>query len=304
MSAAKNIIVFQAYGNQSILNECVFSLLTFTRIGQSFSDLQVWIYTDNEAYFESFTVCPVPIHYRTIDASQIKEWRGATDFVHRVKIQILKDLAAIQPQANILYLDTDTEFLQPIDTVMQRIAKGQLFMHIDEGVIREEGNPILKKLNKFLADNRSIPVDDGTINVSDDAVMWNAGVLGFRAADAAMLNDVLGVTDVLHKKYQKHIIEQFAFSLIFQNKQQVKAAYPYIMHYWNLKEFRVILDSFFTYFKGCSWTELETYSRLLQVQVYIQQKANFYQTRSISKKIAKETWQPKIPDWDDLLKQL
>lgn len=304
MSAAKNIIVFQAYGNQSILNECVFSLLTLTRIGQSFSDLQVWIYTDNEAYFKSFTACPVPIYYRTIDAAQIKEWRGATDFVHRVKIQILKDLAAAQPQANILYLDTDTEFLQPVDTVMQRIAEGQLFMHVDEGVIREEGNPILKKLNKFLADNRSIPVDDGTITVSDDVVMWNAGVLGFRAADAAMLNDVLSVTDVLHKKYQKHIIEQFAFSLIFQNKQQIKAAYPCIMHYWNLKEFRVILDSFFTHFKACSWAELETYSRLLQVQVYIQQKANFYQTRSISKKIAKETWQPKIPDWDDLLKQL
>lgn len=304
MVAAKNIIVFQAYGNKSILNECVFSLLTLTRIGQSFDDLQVWIYTDNEAYFKSFSACPVPIHYRAIDAAQIKEWRGATDFVHRVKIQILRDLAAAQQQANILYLDTDTEFIQPVDAMMQRIAEGQLFMHIDEGVIRNEGNPILKKLNNFLASNLTIPVKDKTITVGDNAVMWNAGVLGFRAADAAMLHDVLGVTDVFHKKYQKHIIEQFAFSLIFQNKQQVKAAYPYIMHYWNLKEFRVILDSFFAHFKRCSWTELETYSRLLQVQVYIQQKANFYQTRSISKKIAKAIWQPQVPDWNELLKQL
>ena len=99
-------------------------------------------------------------------------------------------------------------------------------------------------------------------------------------------------------------MEQFAFSVYFQQAGNVKAAAPYITHYWNLKEVRPLLASFFEHFKNRSWTELVCYSQLIQMPVLMQEKGNFYSNRSIKKALQKVHWLPVQPDWNELSKQL
>jgi hypothetical protein len=52
----KSYIVFQAYGHEYILRECLFALLTFSRVHQQQmpADLEIWIYTDREDWFGQY----------------------------------------------------------------------------------------------------------------------------------------------------------------------------------------------------------------------------------------------------------
>ncbi len=84
----------------------------------------------------------------------------------------------------------------------------------------------------------------------------------------------------------------------------VKAAAPYIFHYWNLKEARTVLVSFFTHFKGCTWDELTRYSSLVQIHALMQDKVNFYRNRGVLGTLQGKKWLPEKQDWEELVKQL
>jgi hypothetical protein len=134
--------------------------------------------------------------------------------------------------------------------------------------------------------------------------MWNAGVLGFSTDHAYLLEDVLAFTDFVYPRFPKHVVEQFAFSLYFQNTSQIHTAHTHIYHYWNLKELRPILLSFFRFFHTNDWDSLVQYSQLIQLPEYLQQKANFYSNRSVIDKLVKKKWLPNIPEWELLVQQL
>jgi hypothetical protein len=305
MPQQPSYIVMQCYGNESIFHECAHALLT---LSAWYRDKEVpvaaiCIYTDNEAWFREFKGNNLPLQFRKIDNALIRQWKGSIDFVHRVKIEVLKDFVS-NHEGNILYLDTDVVFTQPIEQLLSRIDEGDLFMHVMEGKVHDAGNLILKKLSAFLNGHRDLHINGRSVSVAQDVTMWNAGVLGFNTKYAYLLDDILAFTDIVHQKFSKHIVEQFAFSLFFQHTAQIHTAAPYILHYWNLKEARLILASFFQYFKGKDWNELVRYAALIQIHVPMQEKVSFLENRSIWGKIQKIKWQPVIPDWAELLKQL
>lgn len=298
-------IVFQAYGNQGILMECAFALLTLSKQEDPnfLAQLDIWIYTDNPSFFTAFNNCPLKLHFRTISPDLLVKWHGKIDFVHRIKIEILKEFTATH-QGNILYLDTDTYIYQPLKTIFHNINQGQLYMHIMEGLIHDSNHVMLKKLSKFLAKNQPLNLPSNKFEIPKDVAMWNAGVLGFHTDYAYLLDDILTFTDELYTKFHKHIVEQFAFSYFFQTTQNLKTAHTHIYHYWNLKEIRSILASFFQYFKTYDWEDLAQVSTLIQLAEPMQQKVNFLQNRTSFEKARKLAWQPEEPKWDLLLKQI
>jgi lipopolysaccharide biosynthesis glycosyltransferase len=302
MKRQTNYIVYLCYGNESTLHECVYSLLSLSRLYApgELTNTEIWIYTDNPGYFEAFKNCPLPLHYRTIDTATIKLWRGKIDFTHRVKIELLKDLTK-DKTGNILYVDSDTVFTHHIDIVFAQIQAGKLYMHVHEGIVSDNGNPILTKLNGHLQKSVTQKVNGKPVH---DLAMWNAGVLGFNTKYKALLDSVLAFTDSQYAQFPKHVVEQFAFSVYFQQAGLVKAAAPYIIHYWNLKEMRGALASFFSHFKDKSWEELTHYSQLIQMHTLMQEKGNFYSNRSIVHALQKKRWLPVKPDWDEMMKQL
>jgi hypothetical protein len=53
------------------------------------------------------------------------------------------------------------------------------------------------------------------------------------------------LTDTIYPLFPKHIAEQFSFSYCLQKAGAVKESDQQVAHYWNLKEFRKILNVFF-----------------------------------------------------------
>ncbi len=303
MTSPHTHIVFQAYGSIAIKQELLFALLTLSRVypGMALSHATIHIYTDDPHLFDMAAEA-LPVKYHIITEDLLRQWKGKINFVHRVKIELLKNLTDTE-NGNILYLDSDILFLKPVDELFAGIDAGKLYMHICEGVVKNESNAIFAKLNKHLATN-TIDINGLTVSIPGDIAMWNAGVLGFKHG-AFPLDDVLCFTDVVYPKFPKHIVEQFAFSLYMaKHTRHISTASHYILHYWNLKELRPVLQSFFSHFYGATWDEMVQYSRLIDIPAYLQQKANFYENRSLLDKIKKKRWTPDIPDWRLAVQQL
>lgn len=234
-------LVYQAYGHTDILHECLYSLYSFAATG---SDAQVVIYTDQQVYMEAHLPANISVVFRPVDTARIRAWRGGHDFVHRFKVMMLRDFCStLNREDEILYVDTDVTFTAPVREIFEDIHTGSLYMHTCEGNIRKPGhkNLVFKKLAAYMSSGAP-----GAARIPSGQDMWNAGVLGFRAADAALLDEVLAFTDAVYPEYPKHIVEQLAFSVVFSHqKRALRASDQQIFHYWNFKEFRAVLRAFF-----------------------------------------------------------
>lgn len=241
-------LLYQAYGNMAIIQEALYSILSFYRLHPNTEDVQVIVYTDTVDPFNEL-FAGKGLQCIAVSAEQIKEWKGEINFVHRLKIKVLQDFFR-RYKGDVIYLDSDTCFTQPIDVLWQSIAGGKLLMHTREGKVSDRINPVFKKLADFLSSNVILLKDGGRISIPSSTDMWNAGVLGLTASHQALLDKVLLLTDSMYPVYPKHIVEQFAFSYYFQQEAEVLPAESCIYHYWNFKEFRSVLADFFEHYKG------------------------------------------------------
>ncbi|TPG72372.1 hypothetical protein [Hymenobacter nivis] len=234
-----DFLLYQAYGNPDILNEALFSILSYLRqpVGA-----QVVVYTDNPAHFQRILGDEKAVEYVPIAPTQWQAWRGEIDFVHRVKIEVLQHAAA-RYAGNLLYVDTDTVFLQPLAEVFGALGRGERFMHVGEGRLRD-GNSLNRKINHALQQDAGRTALAGG-PISPDTQMYNAGALGLRSTDAPLLAQVLTLTEQLHRLYPKHVMEQLAFSVVLARAGVVHAAAPWVYHYWDLKEIRPALAELF-----------------------------------------------------------
>lgn len=291
----------QCYGSPPIFHECTYALLSLSRLysASELAHTEIWLYTDNPGWFRSLKKCTLPLHYREIDAATIKQWRGRIDFVHRVKVEALKDFVKGRT-GNIIYLDTDVVITHRLDKVWRQIEAGALYMHVMEGYVHDAGNAVMAKLNKYLTANDKT-IDGKPLN---SFAMWNAGVLGFNTRHSELLDEVLAFTDNEYPHFAKHIIEQFAFSVSLGRQEAIKAAAPCIMHYWNLKEARKALADFFDHFSNESWGTLAAYAPLIQMHVLMQEKVNFLHNRSIVDKLRGKKWHPAPQNWERLINQV
>lgn len=236
------IVVYQAYGQPLILKQTLMSLVSLLyQLRQAHtSDLEqikFVIYTDDKNYFQDFFGNHSAIFYEPMTTEILRQWRGKIDFVHRVKIEVLRD-ARTKYSGDLFYMDGDTYFIAPPLDLWTQIKPDTSLMHEREGRVSENYNPVAKKIHKFLQTEKSIPA------ATD---MWNAGVLGIAQENLHWLDEVLALTDDLHAKFQKHVIEQLAFSYVLQNRGNIAAADLVIAHYWRNKDaFNTYIENFLT----------------------------------------------------------
>ena len=174
-----NYIIYQAYGSKDIINEAIYSLLSFYKSsGDTLNDeIKIVIYTDDISAIDHF-FSEKRLIYRPLDQELIRAWRGNIDFVHRVKIKILQDFFTNYQDANVLYVDSDTVFNNDPEQLFKSISEGEFVMHVMEGILKERSNPILKKLFKYLYFNDICLSSGEKIRVPLTSQMWNAGVIG------------------------------------------------------------------------------------------------------------------------------
>ncbi len=300
-----NYLLFLAYGRPAYLHECTLALLSLCRVmnAAGLAALEVCIYTDKPEWFAAFPDCPLSLQIRTLLPEQAQEWRGAADYLHRVKSAVINDFAG-SVSGNIIFMDTDVWVMQSLAHLYSEVASGKRFMHVCEGIIRNGTNPILKKTAQFLAHHPVIEVAGHSLSFKPDLELWNSGVLGFRTADKQLLEEILKFSDAVHPLYKKHITEQLAVSYYFGREGRIHNTTAYVLHYWSLSEAKPMLASFFSFFKGASWSDLVHYSQLIPLPVLIQEKTSFYINRSLAGKIKKAQWEPQIPDWQRAIQQL
>jgi hypothetical protein len=298
-------LVIQAYGDEGIMNECAYALLTLTErhSREQLANMEIWIYTDDPGYFRSFRECWLNLNFRTVDNALISQWKGEINFVHRVKIEVLRDFVKMK-QGQVLYMDTDVYFRHSIAEIFQHISLGELYMHTMEGFIHPSENKVFQKLTKYLRTHYPLTVDGEYVYLTDHTAMWNAGVIGFNQRYNYLLEKILAFTDKVYKEFPKHVVEQFAFSVYFQQTGPILPAEKAISHYWNLKELRPVLKSFFKYFRGRTWDELVYFTRIIPVKELLQEKHDFYKHRSALERILRKHWEPAIPNWELLSKKL
>ncbi|HMG83986.1 MAG TPA: hypothetical protein VK559_13180 [Ferruginibacter sp.] len=270
----QNYILYVAYGSINNINECKYSLLKYIdKYAAELSNTSIIIYTDQPDLFDLFISFSSNITIKEVSLAQIKEWRGENDFVFRTKIKIIQDFFSTHT-GNLLYCDTDTYALTSLQPIFSSIAQGNFYMHLYEGILGDQSNAYFKKWDKFLS-KHAIEYNGKKLQYSNQLQMWNAGVLGLNSGNTELLTDVLSLSDTIYKKFPKHIAEQFAFGYCMQKKGTINSSAGSILHYWDLKEFRIVLAQFFDRYKGLPIEELIKKSSLLDIVSMQQEKDSF-----------------------------
>lgn len=243
---SRKYIVYQAYGSEDILNEALYSMLSFYKVhGLDYREITIVVYTDKPSHFES-VLGKEKVLCKPLDVSLVKQWRGSIDFVHRVKIETLLHFTSTLQDDQVLYLDSDIIFVSPVQELFEKINQGLFVMHEFEGKLNASKFPLILKMGKFIKKHQQQLHAKG-FDVPVDTSVWNAGVIGFDSSKKYILNKVLCFTDGFYTLYPKHIAEQFGFSLYLSKEGKVFDSSKFLFHYWSFKEFRTILHDFFQY---------------------------------------------------------
>lgn len=241
-----NAVLYQAYGGVDFVNECKYSLLKYLQVYNLNppASTGIYIYTDQAHLFSDFLPFFPKLELIPLTKETIQKWRSPRNFVHRFKIEMMIDFLS-RFEGNLLYCDTDTYIVAELEKTFSDITGETFYMHEYEGTIDRDKFPSFHKWEKFLS-STSIEFNGKQMQFNKSLQMFNAGVVGLSSDKKDILKDVLALTDGVYQKFPKHIAEQFAFSYCLQKQGVIKPADQTISHYWNLKEFRELLASFFS----------------------------------------------------------
>ena len=241
-----NYITYLAHGNSGYINECRFSLLKLLQVYnlRPPANLGVIIYTDQPKSFEDFIPFFKDFKLETLNADILNKWIAGTGYVHRAKTKMIQD-ALLKNPGNLIFFDTDTYITESIDDIWSDISSGTVYMHMKEGVIDRQVSNAFHKWDRFL-EKATIRYGEKKFEYKKTFEIWNSGVLGLSTIHTPVLDDVLLLIDSIQQQFPKHIIEQVSVSYCFAQSYPIKAAKHKVAHYWNLKEFRQLLEAFFS----------------------------------------------------------
>lgn len=229
-------IVLQVYGPPVIYHRVSFLLTSlFHHMGAGWVQYPIYLYTDNPDYFTARFGQQPHLHFVPITVQDIARWKGPRNFVHRMKIEVLRDCAR-RSEGHLFYLDTDIYALQDLRPLLQQIDAGHSLMDKEEYVIGQALLPLPRKVKRFVKGKTFAYGQGKTAQISWQHSMWNAGILGIARENLGLVDEALALTDVLYDAYQKPVMEQLAFSYLLQTRTQVIAAQPWLMHWWSIKD--------------------------------------------------------------------
>ncbi|HTF81764.1 MAG TPA: hypothetical protein VL947_08565 [Cytophagales bacterium] len=240
-----NHLVYLTYGKKEIIFECLYSILSLFKVDKNVDEtLKITVYTDHP---ELFSIFPAgKIRLVSIDAEDLKKYKGPYDFVFRPKIEALI-AASHELEGKILYCDSDIYFLKSPQVLFEKITHDSYLMcNYEEEVGENPKSNVSKRYIGFLKKEHNF-LQQNDIHIHPHTPMWNAGVLGLYAQDRKKLEEVLFVTDTICSKFYSHITEQLAFSYCFAKNHHIHVCEDVVFHYWNFKEFREVLVAFFEY---------------------------------------------------------
>ncbi len=229
-------LVMQSFGRENEYKRAILAIYSFYAHYGWPSAARVILFTDKEAYFKPYLE-PFPIDYIFLSEEKIRSMRGEIDFLHRMKIALIDEAMQLSDD-NILYVDSDTFFIADPRSMETRITPGTAFMHLKEydfESLKDKALPAGKTFRAFyqlLRSNQFDLADKKRITIPTTAISWNAGVMAFHRSHHALLKDVYLLTDQFYPLTNNHASEQYAFSIVLQQRLNVLACDDVVYHYW------------------------------------------------------------------------
>lgn len=223
-----NHLLFYAYNKQQVA-ECRYFLLKYLSVYnlKPPAHTAVIIYTDQPVAFEGFT--------SFFARFQMPDVLSDASLESLTKAAVLQQ-AFLQNSGNILYCDTATYPLQPLEHLFADIEKGTLYLHAPQRQKESELNAALRKL----AGRHSKTEPAVTTPAQSRINVWHAAVVGINDRNKELLPKLAQETSG-----QANPAIDYAFTKSFGEGGKVKSAAKYIFDYGNLKEFSQLLETFF-----------------------------------------------------------
>lgn len=244
---SKNI-VYLVHGGNKFYDQARLSILTLLDplFKQGREDYQIVVYCDKPHLLPQHEF----VRSRPVTPEQLQRWRGPLDFVHRIKLEMLRD-AASRFQDPFIFVDCDTRWLRLPDAEFEALsapaAAGQkpaFFMHMNDGEISATFYP-----HYFRHLNRHAAMQLAPWHIKPGPwQMWNSGVIGVAPSIAGtFFDDALAISDLLHLYLRPRIFtEQCAFALLAATRFDVRPFDHCLHHYWDYSfEAPTYLDSIF-----------------------------------------------------------
>ncbi|ANE52449.1 hypothetical protein [Flavisolibacter tropicus] len=263
-------LVVQSFGRESEYKRAILTILSFyAYTSESIENTQVLLFSDKPDYFSTY-LAGLPVKHVILTPEKIKNMRGNIDFLHRMKIALIDESFQFT-DGNLLYADSDTFFINDPTPFVQQVNEDKSFMHLHEyefESLRNMALPAGKTFRAFLEliESQSIFLADGNqVTITAKHSSWNAGVMIFHRSHVKFIPDVYTITDQFYPLTHNHASEQYAFSIVLQEKTNLKPCDSMIYHYWHRIK-KSIVDEFLDIRLSVEWAELSFSSKLEQVK--------------------------------------
>jgi hypothetical protein len=198
----------------------------------------VAVVTDNPNEFRDLA-----INVHEVTSAQIRRFRGPMNFVHRVKVEGMIHYHRQDP-GPFVYVDSDTFWLKDPMELGVQLEKGCSLMERQEGVVSPR---YFARLDRFLTQRAKSLEESGYGFTQRRRDMHIAGLVGLpgNGQRGELLDSVLRFTDYLTVRFpqQTEWVEQYAFSSILAEKQNLEAVEGFINHYWGCNcELQILLS--------------------------------------------------------------
>jgi hypothetical protein len=257
-ASMKYSLVLQSFGRESEYKRALFCLLSH----ESHANRQkldcIILFTDNPQYFQQYLL-DAPVKYVLLTSEKIKAMRGSIDFLHRMKIAMIEEAFQLT-DADLLYVDSDTFFTDNPERILNQLSPGRAFMHVLEykfdslkDMPLPAGKPFRAFYNLITSRKFEIP-STGSFEVRPNMASWNAGIMAFHQTHKKFLPDIYALTNKFYPETKNHASEQYAFSIILQNKVELHPCNSVVYHYW-YKIKKELMDGWLEAYMDTDWLQ-------------------------------------------------
>jgi hypothetical protein len=220
-----NNLVYLSYGQGPHIDELVFSVLSALHmIGPDRTNYRIIVYTDNPRILGD-----LPVHMELLGEKDLGEWAGPFGMNDRRKFFIARN--ALQKfGGRLVFCDADTYFLEHPRKLFRRIRPGHTLLHIKEGHLNYCHAGELANFLERPHDLRTVTGQPWRL--TQNALMFNSGVIGMDEADISLLDEVIYLADQIYPYVKMRSVEQFAFGVCFAQYTRLRESYDIIYHYW------------------------------------------------------------------------
>jgi hypothetical protein len=244
-------VVYLSHGGPKYYDQTRFSVLSLLDIliREDRSDVRIVIFTDRPS--ES------PVHESVssvyVAPEDLVRFRGPLDYVHRVKLEVLRRAEA-EIGLPFIYVDCDSRWLKIPDQqfailadsrqqTADSIVRPTIYMHKAEGQI----SPTFHPQYSTLLHRKRRKLIEWKLSEAGPWHMWNSGTFGVPVGASGLFDKALAITDdfLLDVGYRIYV-EQLALSLTACSQFRVEPFDDCLAHYWSHgSELPVVLQRFF-----------------------------------------------------------